>query len=423
MTRWSWKQVLVISLLLSVTLVSFGDDQTVTLRFPHWFFGHGSSFADWINGAVDAFEKENPNIKVDREQVPYDQYWDKLDTAIAGGNAPDVAAFGPSNLGKYIEAGTLIPLNDLIDMADVKKNFSPLQTSDIPKAAQDGKTYALAFDSGFYLPLYRPSVFKSAGIKKFATTPEEFIDMAKKLTTSERFGFAFMNVPGNWNEQQLDISIWVVGLGGHWGNVQGKPTLNTPQMIKAVGYLKTLHDLKVTPRDTDKGTYRKMFGTGKVATLIDGMWMYGLSVGWDATAENDFDTAPLPFPTQHVAAFYECNGILKDSQHPKEAAKLISYLSNDAQMKRLVQITQLIPPRTSVFTAQLKAELVKKWPWYKQYIDHATQSVLMAPAAMSGTMQNQVLKILGTYFDRVLFENMDVTQALNAAQKEAEALQ
>jgi len=142
MARRSWKRFLVIVVFLSIACAVFSEDQ-VTLRFPHWFFGHGSSFADWINGAVDAFEKENPNIKVDREQVPYEQYWDKLDTAIAGGNAPDIGAFGPSNLGKYIEAGTLIPLNDLIDMADVKKNFSSLQTVEIPRAAADGKTYAL----------------------------------------------------------------------------------------------------------------------------------------------------------------------------------------------------------------------------------------------------------------------------------------
>ena len=301
----------------------------VSLRYPHWFFGHGGSFQEWINGAVDSFEAANPNVKVEREQVPFDQYWDKLDTAVAGGNAPDVAAFGPSNLGKYIEAGVLLPLNDLVDMEDINKNFSPLQTKDLPNAAPDGKTYGLAFDSGFYLPLYRPSVFKDAGVGSYATNADDFVAMAQKLTSSDRLGFAFMNMPGNWNEQRIDITIWALGFGGHWGDAKGKPTLNSPEMVKAVSYLKKLHDLKVVPRDTDKGTYRKMFGTGNVATLIDGMWMYGLAVGWDETAKNDFETAKMPFPTQRVAAFYECNSIMAATEHPSEAAALIQHVSND----------------------------------------------------------------------------------------------
>ena len=398
------------------------EEGPVSLRFPHWFFGHGGSFAEWINGAVDSFEAANPNVSVEREQVPFDQYWDKLDTAVAGGNAPDIAAFGPSKLGRYIEAGVLLPLNDLIDMDDINSNFSTLQTEDIPKAAPDGKTYGLAFDSGFYLPLYRPSVLKDAGVGSFAKNPDEFVEMAQKLTTSDRFGFAFMNMPGNWNEQSIDITIWSIAFGGHWGDAAGKPTLNSTEMVKAVSYLNKLHELKTVPRDTDKGTYRKMFGTGNVGTLIDGMWMYGLAVGWDPSAAKDFDAAAMPFSTQRVAAFYECNSITAASKHPEEAAALIQHLVNKEHMERLVRITQLIPPRTAVFSESLKRELVQDWPWYKEFIDHAQYGVLNSPSAMSGTLQTETLKILGHYFDRILFEDMDVKEALDAAQKEALAL-
>ena len=89
---------------------------------------------------------------------------------------------------------------------------------------------------------------------------------------------------------------------------------------------------------------------------------------------------------------------------------------------RLVKISQLIPPRTSVFTEDLKQELLRDWPWYKEFIDHANEGVLNAPSAMPGQLQTETLKILGNYFDRVLFENMDAKNAMDAAQKEAAAL-
>ena len=69
-----------------------------------------------------------------------------------------------------------------------------------------------------------------------------------------------------------------------------------------------------------------------------------------------------------------------------------------AGMVRLVKISQLIPPRTSVFTEDLKQELLQDWPWYKQFIDHANEGVLNAPSAMPGQLQTETLKIMGNRF-------------------------
>ena len=49
-----------------------------------------STEAPLANGIVDAFQKENPDITVRMEVLPYDQYWTKLTTELAGGKAPDV---------------------------------------------------------------------------------------------------------------------------------------------------------------------------------------------------------------------------------------------------------------------------------------------------------------------------------------------
>ena len=394
--------------------------EKVTIRYPHWFFGHGGNFEQWINGAVDGFEKKYPNVHVEREQVPYDTYWDKLDTGLASGNPPDVAAFW-FNLRKYIEAGALMPLNDLIDMNDVNKNFSPFQTKSIPEAAPDGKTYGLAFDTGFYLPMYRPSVFRSAGIAKYATDLDEFFTQSQKLMTKDRYGYAFVTQAGNWGEQIINLSTWTIALGGHWGDTKGRPTLDSKEVIQAVTYLKKLFDMGAVPKDVAHGDFRKMFATGHVGTLIDGVWVYGLANGWDPETKTDFATAPLPFPTQRVAGFYECNSIFKACKHPKEAAALIQFISNDEQQQKIAEMPHF-PARTSIFTPALKKTLIERWPWYAEYINHAGNGVPMSPLSMGGEQMVETQKIWGKYFDKVLFENMDPKEAMTVAQKEAMAL-
>jgi multiple sugar transport system substrate-binding protein len=398
------------------------DNEQVVLDMPHWFFGHGDTFEVWINGAIEEFEKQNPNIKINGISVAYEDYWNKIDTSIAGNNAGDILAFWSNNLGKYIESNALVPLDEYLDMEDVDKNWSPLQRTAVKKAAKDGKTYLLAIDTGFYLPMYRPSVLQKAGVDQFAKTFEEFLEMSKKLTKDGSFGYASMIQPGNWGEGQIDLAIWTIGMGGHYGK-DGKPALNSPEVIKAVQALKDLFDAGVMPKETDKGTYRKMMATGNVGTIIDGSWMYALAEGWDPSVKGDFEVADLPMPTQNVASFYEGLSVSAQSKHPAEAAKFIAFLGSPEQQKRLVEITGVMPGRNSIFEdQQFKDELLAKWPWFQKFTEHADHAVSFVPEGMDPSKIPELAKIWYSYFEKVLYTNMDVTEAMNAAQQEALAL-
>lgn len=393
--------------------------EKIELTFPHWFFSHGGTFDVWIIAAVEEFVKQNPNIEVNGYAVGYDEFWDKIDIAIAGGNPPDIIAAHNSNLGKYIAAGALLPLEDLINMNDVKNNWSVLQKEGVPAASSDGKTYLLTSDMGFYLPMYRPSVFKKAGITEYAKTPEEFIEMTKKLAKTGIKGYAAMINPGNWQEGLYDLAIWTIGLGGHYGK-DGLPTLNSPEVIKAVTYLKQLFDAGVMPKEVDKGTYRKMFATGDVGTLIDGPWIYEMAVGWDSSVKGDYEVADLPFPTQRVTSFFEGLSISSKSKHPKEAAKLIEFLCSPEQQKSLVEITGIMSAREDIYKDKAFTDrLSSKWPWFKKYVDHVGQAVLNNPAGMPGEKISEVVKIWYTGFEKILYENAVPSEAMNAAQEEA----
>ncbi len=98
----------------------------------------------------------------------------------------------------------------------IRTNYSPIQTEDVIHCGNEGKTYSLITDMGFYLPMYRPSLLEKAGVAEYARTPEEFIEMAKKFSMLDNVnGYAAMLNPGNWSEGSIDLSIWVIGLGGH----------------------------------------------------------------------------------------------------------------------------------------------------------------------------------------------------------------
>lgn len=395
----------------------------IVLNFPHWFFSHGDAFLNWIEPAVAEFEAQNPGVKVNGYAVGYNEYWDKLDTAIAGRTAPDVFAPNNTNLSKYIDAGAVLALDDYVDMEDVRANFAGLQTESVVGAAPDGKTYTLISDMGYYLPMYRPSVFTQAGVESYPKTPEEFIEAMKKLSTVDGLSpYACMTTPGNWAEGSIDLSIWIIGLGGHYGAV-GKPTLDSPEVVQAFTYLKELYDAGLIIKDTDKGTYRKMVATKNVGTIIDGQFMYAMLEGWDPEIAGDYEVTDLPFPTQRCAAFYEGLSVSAASEHPKEAAALVEFLCSYEQQQRIIDITGIASARTDVLADEVfSASIYEKWPWMETYAEHLNDAVLNNPDGIGGNELPEIQKILYTAFERVLYENAEIEPTLQAAQEEALAL-
>ena len=399
------------------------ETEEIVLQFPHWFFSHGDAFGEWIEPAIAEFEELHPGVTVNGYAVAYNEYWDKLDTAIASNAAPDVFAPNNTNLSKYIEAGAVLALDDYINMDDVHNNFASIQTESVVGAAPDGKTYTLISDMGYYLPMYRPSVFQKAGIETYPTTPEEFIAAMGKLSTVDGVvPYACMTTPGNYAEGAIDLSIWIIGLGGHYGK-DGLPTLDSAEVIQAFNYLKQLYDAGYIVKDTDKGTYRKMFATGNVGTLIDGQFMYSMLLGWDPTVEGDYEVADLPFPTQRCSAFYEGLSVSSTTKYPKEAAALVEFLCGYEQQQRILSITGIGSARTDILKDKAFAgSIYEKWPWMEAYANHLDSAVLNNPNGIGGSNLPEIQKILYTALERVLYENADVTEALTSAQAEAMAL-
>jgi ABC-type glycerol-3-phosphate transport system substrate-binding protein len=391
----------------------------ITLDFPHWFFSHGEAFNEWMEPAVRSFEQKNPGVKVNGYAVAYEEYWDKLDIAIAANSSPDVFAPHNGNISKYIQAGSCLPLDTYINMADFKANSSTLQTVDVPKAAPDGKTYLIITDLVHYLPMYRPSVWKQAGITTTPKTPEEFIAAMKKLKSVPGLTpYGAMTNPGNWAEQNIDLNIWVIALGGHIIR-NAKPNLDSKEVIQAFTYLKELYDSGCIVKDTDKGTYRQMFATKRVGTLIDGQFMFTMLEGWDKSINGDYEVLDLPFPTQNCSAGYEGVSASSTTKYKNESAALCEWLGGFEQQRRIVDITGIGSTRLDVFKdTSFTDSLYRKWPWMRKFAEH-TDTVLACPPDYDGIKYPELQKIFSRAFERVLYENVSPARAAADAQAEA----
>ena len=84
------------------------------LRF--WAMGReGEVVAELVRD----FERENPGVRVEVQQIPWGAAHEKLLTAHVGGSTPDLAQLGNTWLPEFVALGALAPLDTRVQDGDV----------------------------------------------------------------------------------------------------------------------------------------------------------------------------------------------------------------------------------------------------------------------------------------------------------------
>ena len=183
-----------------------------------WYHFDNPESTKLMDELVAGFEAKNPGIKVKAENIPWNNYYDKLFTSIVGGKAPDVAMVKLAQQPQLLEMGALEPIDRMVAAWPAKSDLGD-NLLEINKGP-DGKQYYLPLQYVVVYLYYRADLFAKAGLQPPATC-EAFLDAAKKLTLPasanngvELFGFGMRGGKGgydNWGPFVLSQSSLAAG--------------------------------------------------------------------------------------------------------------------------------------------------------------------------------------------------------------------
>lgn len=134
---------------------------------------------------------QQTGINVDVQGIPWGNVNDKLTTAVASGNGPDVMQIGLSFLPSFVNAGALLDLHPYIKKTSAlaSRNFLPgvSATRTNPK----GKVLSVPWVSDVRILFYRTDIFKQVGLAGPPKTWTQLYADAKKLAArgNGQYGF------------------------------------------------------------------------------------------------------------------------------------------------------------------------------------------------------------------------------------------
>lgn len=223
----------------------------------------------FFESVVKQFQEKNPNITVDYLGVPGDlsAYEQKLDVAIAAGQAPDITNDFKAD---YIARGAYEPLDEYFSKWENKDQISagPLQSNRLLDA-KEGKLYALPYSSQTWNLWVRPDWFKEANVQ-LPDTWDQFFDGVKKLTDKSkgRYGLSIRGGAGSANT--LEMLMYAYSGIPEYFTKEGKATINDPLNVEFVEKYLGAYNVYTPEDDLNKGwtELAATFQSGKTATVI-----------------------------------------------------------------------------------------------------------------------------------------------------------
>jgi multiple sugar transport system substrate-binding protein len=354
------------------------------LEFWNGFSGPDGATMDKL---VKQFNKENRDIQVRVQVIPWGTYYDKVTLGLAFGGAPDVFVLHAPRVPEYAAHRALAPVDELVnthgpDPAD----FMPRQWE---AGIANGVRYGLPLDCHPLALYYNVKLFREAGIEKPPTNAEEFREVARKLTDPSRKQWGFVIT----DFHLIGMTMLSQFGGGLMAPDLKRSALDTPGSLAAVdamiGWVK---DGKICPKPDPGGAW-PAFQTGKAAMAMQGPWMI------DSLAnqkDQEFAAAPVPqFGTQK-AVWAGSHCLVMPAKLPTErqraAWKFIKYLSdNSLAWAKAGQV----PVRTSILNSpefkalKIQSEFAKQLPYvvYEPFSVAVNQTTTFADIAVEAAVQ------------------------------------
>jgi N,N'-diacetylchitobiose transport system substrate-binding protein len=319
-----------------------GGSKTLTV----WLMD-GSAPDKLVADLNSEFQAAHAGVKVTYAKQQWNGIQEKLTTALASNNPPDVIELGNTQTAKFASSGALADLSGKVSDLGGQNWLKALTES----GAWEGKQFGVPFYAANRVVIYRTDLFKKAGVKA-PTSLDEWIAAGRKLATANGSNRRFMPLylPGqNW--YFLSSLIW--DRGGDLAVKEGdtwKGTLGTAQAQAGIAdYQKLFESLSKAPADTDEATPQQfeVMAKGNVGMMIGLPWELNSAVGAAKGLKSKLGAFPIPSHTPGQTAPVFLGGsnlaVAAGSKQQDLAYEWLKLLASEKYQTRLAKENGVLP--------------------------------------------------------------------------------
>lgn len=412
-------QSLILILMLLVTLLTGATAQSEKVEITFWHV-YGGVLGEQMDALVEQFNAENPTIKVNAQRVAtsYAEHLERQLVALAGGVAPNVAQVDQFFIGRLAQTNSVVPIGDVLSQEEIQKVFAPFWET----ARYEGKIISMPLSASNIILYYNMDAFQENGLDpdRPPQTWSEYLEIGRRLTR-DRSGDG---EPDQWGGPvptggaEHTVWTWQTLLWQNGGEFLDKdnrtPRFHEDAGVEALEYW--LDQLYRTPM---------ALRTNSVTPFIHGEMMMDIRTSASISpimAQSGFALGTAMLPRQRTSAtnLGGANLVIYRSTRDKEAASIefVRWLTGPEANLTWAITGGYVPLRPKYVQSDRYREFLKQNPLALTYI----QQMPLARVRPAIPVYEDISRIVGSYLNRALNQELPARQALEQAAREVSAV-
>lgn len=362
----------IIILIICFSFIKCGTKSNKDITIIFWAMG---AEGEQVQKLMPEFERRNPGIKVKVQMIPWTAAQEKLISAFASDNTPDICQLGNTWIPQFSAIGAITPLDELIAGGTISKNnyFEGIWNTNVI----DDKVYGIPWYIDTRVMFYRKDVFKQAGFNEPPKTWEELYTLSKRIKANiQKDQYAIYLPVDEW----ATFIIFALQNGSDvLKNNNAFGDFSNPKFKEAFKFLIEFHRENLTPTGMRQVTnIYQALAEKYISIYISGPWNINEFRKWmKGDLEDKWMTAPLPGKNEYPGASLAGGSSLvmfNASERKEQTWKLIEYLSEPEVQTKFYELLYNLPAVKESWKDSIIANNVYMKAFYQQF-----QNVLPTP--------------------------------------------
>lgn len=403
------KKIIIILIAILVSLAIFLNIQKAVQKsngskeIVFWTLQMGD-FAPYMNGVIEEFEKQNPNLKIKWIDVPFSEGEKRTLAAILSDNPPDLINLNPDFSAILAQRGAL----EKIKEEDVEQFNREI----INSLKYNDELYAIPWYATSAITIYNKKLYQKAG---YSTPPRTYEKLAKLSPNIKQITGAYSFMP---NITENDTMLKILNKYGinSWENI------NSEKSVEVFDFYKNLYEKELIPKETITQTQREAlekYMSGQIVFFQSGANFLNMIKENSPSIYKNTDVARQIVGDLGQNDFSLMNLVIPlNASNKQDALKFALFLTNEENQLKLAKLTNVLATNRKALKDSFYTHYDDNDLMAKARVISAKQLNKIQPALRQSKGQKEVNLLINTAVQEILLGKTETKKALdNVAEK------
>ena len=362
-----------------------------------------SDFAPYINGVIDEFEAQNPDVKIKWVDVPFSEGEKRTLASVLSDNPPDLVNLNPDFSATLAHKGALYEVpQDKLDQ---------FNSSILSSLKYNDKIYSIPWYATSAITIYNKELLNKAGVN----VPRTYSQMSDVASIVKNRTGAYIMLP---NITENDTMLKILNKYG----VASSSSLNSEKSVEVFEMFKYLYSNNLIPKETVTMTLQEAlekYMSGNIATIGAGANFLNMIKENAPSTYEKTDVAPQIVGELGQNDFSLMNFVIPlRAKHKDQALAFALFLTNERNQLELAKLTNVLAVNKNTLKDEFYTKYDKNDLMAKARVISAKQLNKIQPVYRTQKGQKDINNIINSATQEILLDKASVQEILDKAGKD-----